>query len=234
MQVLEHYVMADYDNRKLKFCYSTKGERIRAILTIINEFLCEGHIDLDVRGRNVVDIGAYIGDTPIYFALNGARHVYAFEPYPYSCRMAKKNVLANGLAKRITMINAGCGGSKGSMTIRTDEGNLAGSALEASGSGKTVQIMPLNLIVDKYRLKDAALKIDCEGCEYDILLKSKNDVLRRFSGILIEYHYGYAKLVKRLEEAGFVIRHIEQEHAMKNMNVENKEMHGGTLVATRK
>ena len=46
---------------------------------------------LDVSNKDVVDVGAALGDTAIYFALKGAKHVYAFEPYPYSYNIAKKN-----------------------------------------------------------------------------------------------------------------------------------------------
>jgi FkbM family methyltransferase len=232
ISVRDRYVSVNYSDKDLKLLYSTKEERMRSILTLIGEFLDEAHIDLDVNGRDVVDIGAYIGDTPIYFALKGARHVYALEPYPYSYNMAKRNVSVNGLGRMITMINAGCGSKKGGMTIKRDEGNLAGSAMKASESGKKIQILPLSSIVERYRLNNAALKIDCEGCEYEIVLKSDKSTLRRFASILIEYHYGYPRLVKKLKDSGFTIRHVEQEHNMKNVNVENQEMRGGTIVAT--
>ncbi|HIH50326.1 MAG: FkbM family methyltransferase [Candidatus Micrarchaeaceae archaeon] len=234
ISVSSRYVSVDYSGRELKLLYGTKKERIRAILTLIGEFLDEAHADLDVKGRDVVDIGAYIGDTPIYFALKGARHVYAFEPYPYSYDMARRNVSANYLNRKVTMINAGCGSKKGSITIKSDEGNLAGSAMRKSESGKRIRILPLSTIVADYKLDNAALKIDCEGCEYDIVLKSDKSTLRRFASILIEYHYGYPKLVRKLKDSGFAIRHVEEEHAMRNVNVENQEMHGGTIVATLK
>lgn len=231
MEVHERYVSANYSGKGLRLLYGNREERIRAILTVILEFLDEAHTDLEVKGRDVVDIGAYIGDTPIYFALNGARHVYALEPYPYSYNMARRNVSANGLGKKITMINAACGSRKGSMTIETEEDNFAGSELRESRSGKTIEILPLSLIADRYGLNGAALKIDCEGGEYDIILKSKRETLRRFSGILIEYHYGQSRLVRKLKDSGFRIKHIEQEHAVRNVNVENQQMHSGTIVA---
>jgi len=56
-----------------------------------------------------VDVGAASGDTAIYFALNGAKHVYAFEPYPYSYNIAKENIKLNHLEDKITMLNEGCG-----------------------------------------------------------------------------------------------------------------------------
>jgi len=35
---------------------------------------------LSVEGRVVVDVGAFVGDSAIYFALKGARRVIAIEP----------------------------------------------------------------------------------------------------------------------------------------------------------
>jgi FkbM family methyltransferase len=233
IKVLATSVVADYKGRQLGFNYNTSEEKIHAILMIIGEFFDEPHSMLDVKGREVVDVGAYIGDTPIYFALNGAKHVYGLEPYPYSYKLAKKNIATNKLDSKITMINAGCGSKKGSIKIQTqyDKG-MAGSELKFSKSGKTIPIIPLSSIVERYKLRNAVLKIDCEGCEYEIVVKSKNETLRKFSSILIEYHYGYPRLGKKLKAAGFRIKHLEAEHIMKNVNVKDKEMHAGTIVAT--
>ncbi len=230
IRVGDDCVVSNYKDMDLKFLYSTNEEKIHAILMMIGEFFDEPHSVLDVKGRVVVDIGAYIGDTPIYFALNGAKHVYGYEPFPYSYRLAKRNVSANKLSDRVTIINAGCGGSKGTMKINTDYKNLAGSEIRSSGFGKNIPILTLDAIVKRYRLNNAALKIDCEGCEYDIILKSKSVVLRRFRSILIEYHYGYPKLVEKLRASGFNVRHTKPER-MRNVNTENQIMHGGTIFA---
>jgi FkbM family methyltransferase len=37
---------------------------------------------LGVEGRVVVDVGAFVGDSTIYFALKGADRVITVEPYP--------------------------------------------------------------------------------------------------------------------------------------------------------
>lgn len=233
MEVADGYVLSDYRNRKLRFCYSTKEGRIHAILMMIGEFFDQPHSELDVKGRTVIDIGAYIADTPIYFALNGARHVYGFEPYPYSYELAKRNVAANSLSDKITMINAGCGAKSGSIRISKEYKNLAGSDIKASKYGKSIRIMSLEAIAKKYRLKDAALKVDCEGCEYNIILKSKRETIRKFSRILIEYHYDYPKLEDKLKEFGFSVRHTEPER-MRNANAADHEMYGGTIFAELK
>lgn len=48
----------------------------------VETFLEQPYGILDVKGRDVVDVGAYIGDTALYFRLKGAKRIYAFEPYP--------------------------------------------------------------------------------------------------------------------------------------------------------
>ncbi len=226
----KHVLVDDYKYGPLTFNYSAREEKIHTILMLIGEFFGEPHSMLDVKGKDVVDIGAYIGDTPIYFALRGARHVYALEPYPYSYELAKQNVSINKLNDRITMINAGCGAKRSAIRIKTDYKNLAGSAMKKSGSGKLIPIVPLEAIVKKYKLKGAALKVDCEGCEYDIILNAKAATLRKFSKILIEYHYGYPKLEGKLRDAGFSVRHTKPKH-MKNANVKEQDMYGGTILA---
>lgn len=233
LRVMDNYVVSYYKNRELRFVYNTSEERIHAILLTIGEFFDEPHSELDVKDRNVVDIGAYVGDTPIYFALNGAKHVYGLEPYPYSYELARTNISANKLDKKITMINAGCGSAKGSIKIGSDYKNRAGSDLKSSKSGKNVPIMPLDLLIKKYKIKNAALKIDCEGCEYDIILKAKKETLRKFSKMLIEYHYDYPKLEAKLRECGFEVSHTEPER-MKNANAKDHEMYGGTILAELK
>jgi hypothetical protein len=45
--------------------------------------------------------------------------------------------------------------------------------------------------------------MDCEGYEYDIILSATVDILRQFSYIQIEYHYGYKNLKEKLEKCGF-------------------------------
>ena len=57
----------------------------------------------------------------------------------------------------------------------------------------------LEEIVGKFNLSDAFLKLDCEGYEYDIILNAPKDVIRKFEYIIMEYHYGFESLKKKLK-----------------------------------
>ncbi|MGD0728651.1 MAG: FkbM family methyltransferase, partial [Candidatus Micrarchaeaceae archaeon] len=142
------------------------------------------------------------------YAMNGARHVYALEPYPYFYNIGLKNIQTNKLNKKITLINAGCGSETSKAQLNESDTNF--NRVQSKGkSTKGINIMSLNEIVKKYDIRNGSLKVDCEGCEYDIILKTDSNILRRFSYIQIEYHYGYANLLERLKEAGFKVEYTK-------------------------
>lgn len=158
---------------------------------------------LDVKDKTVVDIGANIGDTAIYFALKGARRVIAFEPFPKIFHIAQRNVKVNGLDDKIVLINAGCG-YDGEVRVREDIESNASTQLVDFGEGIKVPVFSLNTIVSKFNIeKGSVLKVDCEGCEYDLFRNANKETLNRFEKIQIEYHYGYKELVDILKENGF-------------------------------
>ena len=46
---------------------------------------------LPVRGKTVIDIGANIGDTPIYFHITWSKHrVIGIEPFPKNYELGSK------------------------------------------------------------------------------------------------------------------------------------------------
>ena len=161
---------------------------------------------LNPKNRVIVDVGAWDGDTAIYFALNGARHVYAFEPYPYSYRIAKRNVAEAGLSGKITMVNEGCGKSD-TILIDGRYRNKVTSSLEDFRKGKKIRIRSLAEIRDKYRIKNGLLKIDCEGHEYELLLGADSKALRSFERIILGYHHGYKNLARKLRGNGFAVKY---------------------------
>lgn len=58
-------------------------------------FFHEDYAMLPVEGRTVVDLGAWIGDTPLYFSLRGARRVISFEKDPERYAIFVGNVERN-------------------------------------------------------------------------------------------------------------------------------------------
>ena len=66
--------------------------------------------------------------------------------------------------------------------------------------------------------------------QYGILLKAQNSDLRKFEQIMMEYHYGYLNLKKKLEGAGFKVSKTFPRYLF-NTGAENKEMIIGYIYA---
>ena len=195
-----------YRGKTLRFYYDGDAALADTLSLIREQFVDETYGRLRVNGRTVIDIGANVGDTAMYFALNGARHVYAFEPCSHPYGLAVRNVRRNGLEERITLLNAGCWSSDTRVRISDDSGSKSYSALDISKRGKLVRMLSLDTVAKRYCSGESVLKIDCEGGEYPIVLNASADTLRKFSRIMIEYHDGYKNLKKKLEDAGFTVR----------------------------
>ena len=195
-----------FGNKLLKFYYDSQKQLSNTVGLIREQFIEEQYKWLDVKNKIVIDIGANIGDSIIYFALKGAKHVYAFEPYPYSYGLATQNIRLNELQDKITLLNAGCGGKKEKIKIDASYKNSGGTDLKNFKDGANVDITTVGELVKRFDIIDkAVLKIDCEGCEYGVLLEAQNSDLRKFEAIQIEYHYGYLNLKKKLKCAGFKV-----------------------------
>lgn len=198
-----------FGGKQVKFYYNSP-DKLRNIIGYVTEnFIDEQFKWLDVSGKDILDIGANIGDTAVYFSLKGASHVYAVEPYAYLHHQSKKNMGLNGLQKRVTLIHAGCGPKEAVMRMSTSH---PGTPMRNEKHGAAVRVTTLANLVKKHHLNNAVLKMDCEGGEYDIILDAPDSVLLKFEQLMLEYHHGYMDLKKRLEKVGFRVRNTMPRH----------------------
>jgi FkbM family methyltransferase len=160
-----------------------------------------------LKGREVVDVGANTGDTALYFVLNGARKVIAVEPLPNVARCAEENVRLSGATDKVKVINAALSDEPVSVPCDYDVlSSRAFSTLSSSGPCKVPGVTLgdlLNMVDDPY-----LLKMDCEGCEAQVILGPERERLRAFEHIILETHphitgVSNDKLLVPLKELGF-------------------------------
>ena len=174
----------------------------------VSVFLDNIYGNLLVAGKTVIDIGANIADSSIYFAVRGAKKVIALEPFPENYEMAKRNVESNNLSDKITLLLAACAANRGFVTISPFDKAWLCSIVKDSSQGFKVPMLTLEDILKQNRLQKGELnilKMDCEGCEYESILSASRDVIRSFGYIQIEYHHGYKELKNKLEQNGFIV-----------------------------
>jgi len=155
-----------------------------AIIQVFDE---EDYKFLNFQNKSVLDIGAFIGDSPIYFVLKGAKKVYAIEPHPDAYKEMLENIKLNNMNDKIIPINMGINYEKDYITISTTTANTQGTLLKQEEKGIKIPAGKLSDIIDKYNINAQILKMDCEGCEYDIILKDY-DTIKEFDEIGFEYH----------------------------------------------
>jgi len=137
---------------------------------IVNTFFKKDYGKIIVNEKTVLDIGANIGDTGIFYALNGAKKVIGIEPFPKNFDYAQKNIQINNLDNVITLLQAGCSSKKEIIKIDPDYQSNIESEVKSFKTGIDVPMITIQDIINKYEIpKSSVLKIDCEGCEYDII-----------------------------------------------------------------
>lgn len=123
----------------------------------------------------VLDIGAFIGDTAMIFAANGA-DVWAFEPYPDAFAALRINC-PRAHAMNVAVGDGRMMGAAGD--FGENNGNY-GTRMMGTGSTPTIRIDDLNLP------RVTFAKIDCEGMEPAVLDGMANTIGRCRPVLLIE------------------------------------------------
>jgi hypothetical protein len=141
----------------------------------------------ELSGATVIDVGAYVGDSTIAFAREGAT-VHACEPSAAFCGFIRRNLDANALSERVTLHAVG-------LAERTQTKQTANDTLHfVEGVGYAIGHLPREAEL---------LKLDCEGSEYHLLADPRFLEHLRPRRIRMEYHRGPEPLVAHLERDGY-------------------------------
>jgi FkbM family methyltransferase len=168
----------------------------------------------DVKsGELWFDIGAHIGAFTCYAASKGAI-VSAFEPIPSSFALLQQNVILNNLETHVKTHNVAITDKLGEIELFVDENNYGNCSKYNRGLSKTLKVKTipassLNIF------DDFCIKLDTEGCEYDIL--SGID-LTKVNKLVMENHYWLQPREQTLEIVDWL--HIYFNHT---------EEHGGYM-----
>ena len=159
---------------------------------------------LSIKDKTIIDVGANIGDTAISFIHYGAKRVIGLEPFPINYKFFKVNVTRNNFENQIEVLQGGCSSKSSEILI---DPNLAGLSyqMENKEKGEKINQYSLDELIEKYKITDGIIKMNCEGCEYDTIIKTPNNILCEFSQILIQYHDRPEKLIQKLKNAGFSV-----------------------------
>jgi FkbM family methyltransferase len=168
-------------------------------------------------GGIYLDVGSNIGNHAVFFGRFCADHVVAIEPNPRLHPILQRNIDANALRERTTIVPVGISDTDvvGAMALRDEHGgNIGASHIvpgpAAAASGERVELRRLDDLIAELApslppLPITFLKIDVEGMEMGVLRSAASllrehrpqifieliteDALERASSLLREFGY---------------------------------------------
>jgi len=190
----------------------------------------------NIKGKIVLDIGAYIGDTAVFFGKKGAS-VYAYEPSKELYEIAKKNIKLNNIDAKI--FNLGIGDKNTNAKITHNINNIVDSesfvlfeeqkALEEFEKDRLlfteeVKIISLNEVLEQFETI-YLLKMDCEGCEFPSISSVKDENLQKIKYIIIEVHF------MNVFDSNIIISKLNANNFEVNIDSKNGIIYDGMLYA---
>jgi len=207
-----------FDSKLLKF---TNYESME--LDIFSQKL---YSNISVKNKTVIDVGGGIGDSALLFRTLGAKKVVMIEPEPAYFESAKQNIELNKELQNIEIHNLVLSSTIGIYMIDHKQSGDLGEINESKENGVPIPKITIDKFLSNYHEQNFVLKMDCESCEYDVLLPIPEDTLRKFEQIFIEFHNGCLNISQRLEKSGFKIKIL-------NSKLTPKKRCRGHLLATR-
>lgn len=144
---------------------------------IIDEiYLRQAYGNQKLNNRVAIDVGASLGDSSLYFASLGASKVFGFEVDESRYNLALENINLNKMQSIICFFN------------------------EAASSTSIIRV------IDDQNLRHIFLKMDCEGCEYEIINQLPDRIFANIDDIVMEYHDKPEPIEIKLKQMGFTVK----------------------------
>lgn len=157
-----------------------------------------------ITGKDIIDGGAYIGDSILIFEEFVPRTVYAFEPLEENFILLNKTIYINKL-RNVIPLKIGLGNIKEKTSITSFDSASFRSDIFKENLGESIEITSLDDFVMEKEIDVGLIKLDVEGSEFDVLLGAKNTI-REYRPILIisVYHrdqdfFEIPKLIKEMK-----------------------------------
>jgi FkbM family methyltransferase len=166
-----------------------------------------GFYDCDYKGKSVLDIGGFYGETAVYFANQGAKKVIIYEPVKMHYKIIRKNMALN--AVNLEFHEEGMGAKNGQLCINYDVAGLGFGLTNKGENTLTIDIKSATNIISQSQADIA--KIDCEGAEIT-LVDVPRDILRLIEFYIIEAHTKAIQeaITKKFLEAGFIENRVPE------------------------
>ncbi|MDP4263894.1 MAG: FkbM family methyltransferase [Bacteroidota bacterium] len=184
-------------------------------LAIMHELFIDNNYGISTGKEYILlDIGMNVGYASLYFSsFKNIKRIYSYEPFTDTFNIARQNINANDLsAKKIKAHNYGISNYTGTVNVPLpEEGSVIASTEESFikkhnfDPSKSIRVNVRDILEVLKEVREEnpgeylALKIDCEGEEYNILESlDKNDSFDKIIFLCVEWHFKGPDRIKEI------------------------------------
>lgn len=125
-----------------------------------------------IKDKDIIDAGAFTGDTSIPIAQFTNKKIYAFEPFEDSFEILKENISSNNI-KNIVPVKKSLGNIDGERTLYLSGDNVQGITSNANARNYDQELKVEEITIDTFvkenNLDVGYITVDVEGAEMDLL-----------------------------------------------------------------
>lgn len=145
---------------------------------------------VDLKDKNVLDIGGLYGESSVFFVKVGkANHVFVYEPIKENQKLVKENIALNNCQKNIIPYEIGVSNKSGTAVIESSAApGSGGFGLPGNLYKVEIKVESWDTVMRKHAKDNIFLaKVDCEGGE-KYLLNADPALIKQIPNWVIETH----------------------------------------------
>lgn len=150
----------------------------------------ELHSLSQIKEKNIIDVGGFIGDSAIVFSPYTNKTIYSFEASPVNFNKIKLNMELNNV-KNVTPVNLALGdkidGKVSIVSILGDDSCI--QTAYADDSDNSISSTTLDKFVDENKIDVGLIKVDIEGFEQYFLKGAENTIKTQKPALLISIYH---------------------------------------------
>lgn len=189
----------------LSIIYEIFGEEI-----YFKNLITKSHSDI------IVDIGANIGIFTLFVGYKSNNKIFAIEPSTSTFKILQQNMEKNNMKTVILINKAICNITNNKIKLFINDMHWGENSIFPNiktNHYELVETISLEKIIHDYEIpRIDILKVDCEGCEYDLFFNLSHKIFALIRQITMEFHIfdqeqKLRKLITILKQNSFIVKY---------------------------
>lgn len=141
-----------------------------------------------IKGKAIIDGGAYVGDSALVFIEYGPSKIYSFEPVDSLFEKTLETLRLNRVADKIEPVKLGLGDCPAELTIYP-AGSSSSLQVRGNEPGQKIRVITLDDFVKERNIRVGLIKLDVEGSELATIQGALGTIKRDKPILLISVYH---------------------------------------------